>query len=97
MLKEIREQEDSHYLANTTLKPHNHDNMNKNPTHYRGMGSPYDKPRTYVVRHTNVQLRDPEQDEPILPPSYDIDPDEIYDDSYYVVVINMAKEAEKWG
>ena len=38
MLKEIWEQEDSCYPANTTPKPHNHDNMNKNPTHYGGKG-----------------------------------------------------------
>ena len=97
MLKEIWEQEDSRYPANTTPKPHSHDNMNKNPTHYGGKGSPYDKPRTYMARHTDVQLPDPKQDEPTLPPSYDIDPDEIYDDGYYVAIINMAKEAEKWG
>ena len=68
MLKEIREQEDSHYPANTTPKPHHHDNTNKNPTHYGGKGSPYDKSWTYAVRHTDVQLLDPEQDEPTLPP-----------------------------
>ena len=77
MLKEIREQEDSHYPANTTPKPHNHNNTNKNPTHYGGKGSLYDKPRTYMVRHTNVQPPDPKQDEPTLLPSCDIDPDEI--------------------
>ena len=97
MLKEIREQKDSHYPANTMLKPHNHDNTNKNPTHYRGKGCPYDKPRTYAVRHTDVQLPEAEQDEPTQPPSCDIAPGEIYDDSYYVAIINMAKEAEKWG
>ena len=97
MLKEIRAQEDSHYPANTTPKPHNHDNTNKNPTHYGGKGSPYDKPLTYVVRHTNVQLPDPEQDEPTPPPSCDIEPGEIYDDGYYVAIISMAKEAKKWG
>ena len=97
MLKEIREQEDSHYPANTTLKPHNHYNTNKNPTHYGGKGSPYDKPRTYTVRHTDVQLPEAEQDEPTPPPSYDIDLGEIYDDGYYVAIINMAKEAKKWG
>ena len=43
MLKEIWEQEDSRYPANTTPKPHNHDNTNKNMTHYGGKGSPYDK------------------------------------------------------
>ena len=31
------------------------------------------------------------------PPNCDINPDEIYDEGYYVAVINMAKEAEKWG
>ena len=97
MLKEIWEQEDSHYPANTMPKPHNHDNTNKNPTHYGGKGSPYDKHRTYTVRHTDVQLPDPDQDEPTLPPSCDIDPDEIYNDGYYVAIINMAKEAKKWG
>ena len=34
MLKEIREQEDSRYLANTTPKLMNMDNQNKNTTHY---------------------------------------------------------------
>ena len=34
MLKEIREQEDSHYPVNTTPKPMNMDNQNKNTTHY---------------------------------------------------------------
>ena len=34
MLKEIREQEDSRYLANTMPKPHNQDNRNKNANHY---------------------------------------------------------------
>ena len=56
MLKEIREQEDSHYPANTMPKPHNHDDINKNPTHYGAKGSPYDKSWTYSVRHTDVQL-----------------------------------------
>ena len=97
MLKEIREQKDSRYPANTTPKPPNHDNTNKNPTHYGGKSSPYDKSWTYMVRHTNVQLLDPKWDEPTPPPSCDINPDEIYDDGYYVAVINMAKEAEKWG
>ena len=43
MLKEIREQEDSHYPANTTLKPHSQDNHNKNTNHYGGKGPSYDK------------------------------------------------------
>ena len=43
MLKEIREQEDSHCLANTMLKPHNQDNHNKNASHYGRKGPTYDK------------------------------------------------------
>ena len=97
MLKEIREQEDSRYPANTSPKLHNHDNTNKNPTHYGGKGSLYDKPWTYTVRHTDVQLLDPKQDEPTPPPSCNIDLDEIYNDGYYVAVISMAKKAKKWG
>ena len=34
MLKEIREQEDSCYLANTSPKPHHTDSGNKNTSHY---------------------------------------------------------------
>ena len=36
-------------------------------------------------------------DEPDLSPTNDIDPDEIYDEGYYVAVINTANEADKWG
>ena len=43
MLKEIWEQEDSRYPANTTLKPHNQDNHNKNASHYGRKGPTYDQ------------------------------------------------------
>ena len=43
MLKEIRKQEDSHYPANTTPKPHSQDNHNKNMNHFCGKGPTYDK------------------------------------------------------
>ena len=58
MLKEIREQEDSHFPANTTPKPHNQDNHNKNTNHYGGKGPLYDKTQTYTVRHTDVKFPD---------------------------------------
>ena len=96
MLKEIREQEDSRYLANTSPKPHHTDSGNKNTSHYN-KNSTYDKPRAYMVRHTNVQIPDQGGDEPDLSPTNDIDPDEIYDEGYYVTVINTANEADKWG
>ena len=92
MLKEIWEQEDSRYPANTSPKPH-HTDSGKNTSH-DNKNSTYDKPRAYTVRHTNVQIPDQGGDEPDLSPSNDIDPDEIYDEGYYVAVINTANEAE---
>ena len=97
MLKEIREQEDSRYLANTTPKPHNQDNHNKNVNHYGGKGPTYDKTRTYAVRHTEVHLPEPEQEEPDSPPVSEFNPGEVYDEGYYVAIIAMANEAERWG
>ena len=96
MLREIQEQEDSRYLANTSPKPHHTDSGNKNASHYNN-NSTYDKPRAYTVRHTNVQILDQRGDEPDLSPTNDIDPDEIYDEGYYVAIINTANEADKWG
>ena len=95
MLKEIWEQEDSHYLANTSPKPHHTDSGIKNTSHYN-KNSTYDKPRAYTVRHTDVQIPDQGGDEPDLSPTNDIDPDEIYNEGYYIAVINMANEADKW-
>ena len=96
MLREIREQEHSRYPANTSPKPHHTDSGNKNTSHYN-KNSTYDKPRAYTVRHTDVQIPDQGGDEPDLSPTNEIDPDEIYDESYYVAVINTANEADKWG
>ena len=96
MLKEIREQEDSRYPANTSPKPHHTDSGNKNTSHYNKNLS-YDKPRAYTVRHTDVQILDREGDEPDPSLTNEIDPDEIYDEGYYVAVINTANEADKWG
>ena len=96
MLKEIWEQEDSRYPANTSPKPHHTDSGNKNTSHYN-KNSTYDKPRAYTVRHTDVQIPDQGGDESNLSPTNDIDPDEIYDEGYYVAVINTANEADKWG
>ena len=76
MLKEIREQEDSCYPANTSSKPNHTYSGNKNASHYN-KNSMYDKPRAYTVRHTDVQIPDQRGDEPDLSPTNDIDPDEI--------------------
>ena len=87
MLKEIREQEDSHYPANTSPKPHHTDSGNKNTSHYN-KNSSYDKPRAYMVRHTDVQIPDREGDKPDPSLTNEINPDEIYDEGYYIAVIN---------
>ena len=97
MLKEIREQEDSCYPVNTMPKPPSQDNHNKNTTHYGGKSSPYDKTRTYAVRHTDVQLPDPEQDEPNPPLNCKFDAGEVYNEGYYVAVIAMADKVDQWG
>ena len=76
MLREIREQEDSRYPANTSPKPHHTDSGNKNTSHYN-KNSTYDKPRAYTVRHTDVQIPDQGGDEPDPSPTNEIDPDEM--------------------
>ena len=96
MLKEIRQQEDSRYPANTTPKPHTHNHATKAPAHYGGKGVPYDKTRPYAVMHTDVQLLEAKQESaPRL--NCDINPNDIYDEGYYVAIINIANEDEKWG
>ena len=97
MLKEIREQEDSRYPANTMPKPHSQDSHNKNTSHYSGKGPMYDKTRMYAIRHTDVHLLEPEQGEPDSPSAPEFDPGEVYDEGYYITVIAMADEAEHWG
>ena len=97
MLKEIREQEDSRYPANTMLKPHNQDNHNKNANHYGGKSPSYNKTRTFAVRHTDVQLPNPDQDEPDSSLPSKIDTGEVYDEGYYMAMIAMADEVERWG
>ena len=94
MLKEIREQEDSRYLANTLPKPQNRDTHNKNTNHYGGKGPSYEKTRAYAVRHTDVHLPNPEPDEPNSPLVPEFEAGEVYDEGYYVAIIAMADEAE---
>ena len=51
----------------------------------------------YAERHTEVHLLEPEQEEPDSPPVSEFDLGEVYDKGYYVAVITMADEAERWG
>ena len=48
MLKEIWEQEDSRYLANTTPKPHNQDSHNKSTSNHSGKSLTYDIKRGHM-------------------------------------------------
>ena len=97
MLKEIWEQEDSRYPVNMTPKPMNMDNQNKNTAHYDRKGTSYDKSRTYAVRQVDVQLLDPVQEEPDSQPASEFDAAETYDNGYYIAVVNMVNDADKWG
>ena len=97
MLKEIQEQEDSCYPANTTPKPINMDNQNKNTTHYDRKNTSYDKSWTYAVRQADIQLPDPVQEEPDSQQASGFDAAEMYDDGYYVAIVNMVNDADKWG
>ena len=73
------------------------DNYNKTTAHYGGKSSIYKKTQTYAVRHTDVQLPDPEPDEPNPPLNCEFDAGEVYDEGYYVAEIAMADEADQWG
>ena len=97
MLKEIWEQEDSPYPANTTPKPTNTDNQSKSTTHFDRKGTSYDKSWAYAVRQTDVQLLDPVQEEPNSQQVSEFDAAERYNEEYYVAVVNTANEADKWG
>ena len=97
MLKEIWEQEDSQYPVNTTLKLINMDNQSKSTTHYNRKSTSYDKGWTYAVRQADVQLLDSAPEEPKPQQAYGFDATEMYDEGYYMAVVNMVNEAEKWG
>ena len=51
----------------------------------------------YAVRHMDVHLLEPEQEEPDSSPVSEFDPGEVYDEGYYMAVIAMADEADQWG
>ena len=51
----------------------------------------------YAVRHMEVHLPEPEQEEPVSSPVSEFDPGEVYDEGYYMAVITMEDEADQWG
>ena len=96
MLKEIREQDDSRFPENTPPKPPSNDNQNKNMTHYE-RNSSYNKNQIHAVRQADMQLPESAQEELDLSQVCGFDADETYNEGYYVAVINMANEADRWG
>ena len=66
-------------------------------THYGRKSSPYEKTRTYTIRHTYVQLPDPEPDEPDPPLNCEFNAGEIYNEGHYMAIIAMADTADQWG
>ena len=97
MQKEIWEQEDSHYPANTTPSLIAKTTITRIRTITVEKSPSYDKTQTYAVRHTKVHLPEPEQDEPDSSPASEFDAGEVYDEGYYVAVIAISDEAEWWG
>ena len=65
--------------------------------HYGGKGPSYDKTQTFAVRHTNVQLLNPDQNKPDSSLASEFHVGEVYDEGYYVAMIAMADEVEQWG
>ena len=51
----------------------------------------------YAIGHMEVHLPEPEQEEPDSSPVSEFNPGEVYDEGYYVAVIAMADEADRWG
>ena len=94
MLKEIWEQEDSRYPANTTPKPLGSDNQHKNSGHYDRKKVIPNKTRVYAVRKTDLELPDSAPEEP---DQSDSDSD-AYDEGYYVAMVHAADEIDQtWG
>ena len=66
-------------------------------THYDRKSTSYDKGRTYAMRQADVQLLDPTQEEPDPQQASGFDATEMYDEGYYVAIVNTVNEAKKWG
>ena len=90
MLKELRENDEAHYPANTAHRPGKPDSYSRNAGHpdRKGVG--------YMARPTNVELYpDVPQD---FAPNMGVlgkDPEDAYDEGYYIGVINTADEMSR--
>ena len=87
MLKELRENDEARYPANTAPPPRKPDGYNRNAGHpdHKGVG--------YIARPANVE---PYPDNPLdFPPNTGMlgkDPEDAYDEGYYIGVINTADD-----
>ena len=95
MLKEIREQEDSRYPANTTPKSLGSDNQHKNsgPNDRKNVLS--EKARVYGIWQTELELPDPAPEEPEPPADSDSELEDSYDKGYYVAMIHETDEIDR--
>ena len=87
MLKELRENDEAHYPANTAHRPGKPDGYGRNAGHpdRKGLG--------YIARPTNVESY-PDVPEDFVPNTGVLgkDPEDAYDKGYYIGVINTADE-----
>ena len=90
MLKELRENDEAHYPVNTAPPPRKPDGYNRNAGHpdRKGVG--------YIARPANVE---PYPDAPPdFPPNTGMlgkDPEDAYDEGYYIGVINTADDMSR--
>ena len=87
MLKELRENEEARYPANTAHRPGKPDGYGQNTSHpdQKGLG--------YIARPTNVEPY-PDAPQDFVPNTGVLgkDPEDAYDEGYYIGVINTADE-----
>ena len=87
MLKELRENDEAHYPANTAHRPGKPDGYSWNASHpdQKGLG--------YIARPTNIEPY-PDVPQDFVPDTGVLgkDPEGAYDEGYYIRVINTADE-----
>ena len=90
MLKELRENDEAHYPANTAPPPQKPDGYNRNAGHpdRKGVG--------YIACPANVEpYPDAPPDFPLNTGMLGKDPEDAYDEGYYIGVINTADDMSR--
>ena len=83
ILKELRENDEARYPANTAHRPEKTDGYDRNAGH------PDQKRGGYIAHATNVEPY------PDTHPDVSKDPEEAYDEGYYIGVVNTADEMNR--